>query len=1045
MIFSKRSFRRLGGLSLGLLLCAGALAQTAPDADLYYRRTHGGAAPPPGIDPSDHSGETTDVVSAESLQLPKSPQSPLPMGLLDNGVDPANLGKGDWIWQMPATETRLGVATVQGVIDYEKSMGMKWITVKCGDSASIYTQFSSDLITRAHAAGLKIFGWAYVYGSNPSGEASVALNALNLGADGFIIDAEGEYEVLANNSAVAAQYCQAIRAVYPTRFMAHAPFPYISYHSGFPYVTFGVYCDAVMPQDYWGAIGITPTKMITDMDSQWRTWQNALTGTNRNAIKPIVPLAQSYAPVTGAEITTFVNGIKSDATPATTGGYQGISFWDAQERTADMDAAVLAASIGLSNNPAYLLTQPLLSRTAETGGTVSFSASTGGSAPISYQWRLNGGRIAGATNASYSLTNAQSTNTGNYTIAVTNLYGGATSAPVSMTVYPPQAVVFSDSFDADTTANWTVSKSSADARITFNYDYSANGIASAPHSTGGTMLGVKLEANLTAGVIAALSMSPIGQSFSGDYRLHFDMWINVNGPFPGGGSSSTEFLTAGIGTAGNRVQWTGTGTTADGYWFSADGEGGVSDTSTTSGDYCAYIGTALQNTNTGIYAAGTNANPRGNLNNYYVSAFPGGLSAPALQQSTYAQQTGALSAGTVGFAWHDVIVSRRGTTVEWSIDGIKLATISNATFGASNIVIGYWDPFASLTDNTNLSFGLVDNVRVEAAIVAPAIAAQPQSRTVNQGSNVVFTVTASGTPAPAYQWTFKGTNINGAVGSSYTRLNAQLADAGTYAVIVTNAGGSLTSSNALLTVNVPPAITAQPQSQTVIQGSNVVFTVTASGTPAPAYQWTFKGTNINGAVGSSYTRLNAQLADAGTYAVVLTNAGGSLTSSNAVLTVNVPPTITTQPQSQTVTQGSNVVFTVTASGTPAPAYQWTFNGTNIAAATGSSFTRLGSQVADAGTYTVAVTNIAGAVVSSNAVLMVAVPLPPHFDLISLLPDQRVDVWLSGSTGIVYVIEASTNLFDWAPLATLTNTSGAFEFIDNPATNAQRLYRARLGP
>ena len=276
-------------------------------------------------------------------------------------------------------------------------------------------------------------------------------------------------------------------------------------------------------------------------------------------------------------------------------------------------------------------------------------------------------------------------------------------------------------------------------------------------------------------------------------------------------------------------------------------------------------------------------------------------------------------------------------------------------------------------------------------------------------------------------------------------MNAQLADAGTYAVIVTNAGGSLTSSNALLTVNVPPAITAQPQSQTVIQGSNVVFTVTASGTPAPAYQWTFKGTNINGAVGSSYTRLNAQLADAGTYAVVLTNAGGSLTSSNAVLTVNVPPTITTQPQSQTVTQGSNVVFTVTASGTPAPAYQWTFNGTNIAAATGSSFTRLGSQVADAGTYTVAVTNIAGAVVSSNAVLMVAVPLPPHFDLISLLPDQRVDVWLSGSTGIVYVIEASTNLFDWAPLATLTNTSGAFEFIDNPATNAQRLYRARLGP
>ena len=960
MTFPKRSFRCLSLLSLGLLFCVQTMAQTAPDADLYYRRTHGGATPPPGTDLSDHSAETTNVISAESVEVSKPPQGPQPMGLLDNGVDPANLGKGDWIWQMPATETHLGVSTVQGVIDYEKGMGVQWITVKCGDGASIWTQFNADLITRAHAAGLKIFGWAYAYGSNPSGEANVAINALNLGADGFIIDAESEYETLANNSAVAAQYCQAIRAAYPTRFLAHAPFPYISYHSGLPYVTFGVYCDAVMPQDYWGAIGVTPTKMITDMDSQWRTWQSGLTGTNRNAIKPIVPLAQSYAPVTGAEITTFVNGIKSDSTPATTGGYQGVSFWDAQERTADMDAAVKAASIGTSNNPAYLVTQPVLSRTAETAATFSFSASAGGTAPIRYQWKFNGTAISGATNTTYTLTNAQATNTGNYTIVVTNLYGSATSSPVSLTVYPPQVVVFSDTFDTDTSGNWTVSKSSTDTRITFSYNYSASGIASAPHSTGGTTRGVKFEANLSAGVIAALSMVSIGQSFSGDYRLHFDMWINANGPFPNGGTGSTEFFTAGIGTAGSRVQWTGSGTTADGYWFSVDGEGGVGATSTTTGDFCAYIGTTLQNTNTGIYTAGTNATPRDNLNTYYVTAFPDGQTAPALQQSTYAQQTGALSAGTVGFGWRDVIVSRRGTTVEWSIDGVKLATVSNATFTANNVFVGYWDNFASISDNTNLSFGLVDNVRVEVPAVAPTITAQPQSKSVNQGSNVTFAVTASGTPVPGYQWTFNGTNINGAVTSSYTRFNAQLADAGTYAVIVTNAGGSLTSSNALLAVNVPPTISAQPQSQTVNQGSNATFTVTASGTPTPSYQWTFNGTNLDGATASSYTVFNARLADAGTYAV-------------------------------------------------------------------------------------AVSNVAGSVASSNAVLSIAAAQPPRFDLISLLADQRVDLLLSGATGSVYVLEASSNLLDWSSLATLTNTNGAFEFIDDPATNAQRAYRARLAP
>jgi hypothetical protein len=246
-------------------------------------------------------------------------------------------------------------------------------------------------------------------------------------------------------------------------------------------------------------------------------------------------------------------------------------------------------------------------------------------------------------------------------------------------------------------------------------------------------------------------------------------------------------------------------------------------------------------------------------------------------------------------------------------------------------------------------------------------------------------------------------------------------------------------------VNVPPAITAQPQSQTVNQGSNATFTVTASGTPAPGYQWTFNGTNINGANGSSYTRANAQLADAGTYAVIATNAGGSLASSNALLTVNVPPAITAQPQSQTVNQGSNATFTVTASGTPAPGYQWTFNGTNIVGATGSSYTRVSAQPTDAGSYAVIVTNAGGSLTSSNALLSIAVPQPPHFDLISLLPDERVDLLLSGQTGTVYVLEASSNLLNWSPLATLTNTSGTFEFIDDPATNAQRLYRARLAP
>ena len=74
-----------------------------------------------------------------------------------------------------------------------------------------------------------------------------------------------------------------------------------------------------------------------------------------------------------------------------------------------------------------------------------------------------------------------------------------------------------------------------------------------------------MKANLAGNAVAALSLSPTNQIFSGDYRLHFDAWVNVNGPFPGGdGGGSTEFLTGGIGTSGARTEWNVSGSTADG-------------------------------------------------------------------------------------------------------------------------------------------------------------------------------------------------------------------------------------------------------------------------------------------------------------------------------------------------------------------------------------------------------------------------------------------------------------------------------------------------
>jgi endonuclease/exonuclease/phosphatase family metal-dependent hydrolase len=214
-----------------------------------------------------------------------------------------------------------------------------------------------------------------------------------------------------------------------------------------------------------------------------------------------------------------------------------------------------------------------------------------------------------------------------------------------------------------------------------------------------------------------------------------------------------------------------------------------------------------------------------------------------------------------------------------------------------------------------------------------------------------------------------------------------------------------------------PAITTPPQSQTVNLGSNATFTVVATGTAPLAYQWLFNDTAIDAATNSAYTRTNAQSAHAGNYTVTVTNSLGSVTSAPAaVLNVYAGPVIATPPQSQTVAAGQNAPFSVSVTGATPFAYQWRFNGTNLATATASSFTRTNAQPADAGNYSVLITNTYGAITSLNAALTVTTtqgPVIAQWDFNSTTPDGNTATGTTApslGTGTASLIGGTTQAF-----------------------------------
>ncbi|MFO1457157.1 MAG: hypothetical protein U1F18_13035 [Steroidobacteraceae bacterium] len=294
---------------------------------------------------------------------------------------------------------------------------------------------------------------------------------------------------------------------------------------------------------------------------------------------------------------------------------------------------------------------------------------------------------------------------------------------------------------------------------------------------------------------------------------------------------------------------------------------------------------------------------------------------------------------------------------------------------------------------------------------APGISQQPRDKSAFLGTTTTFDIGVGGKGPLSFQWRRNGVAISGATAATYTTPVLALADSGAkYSVVVSNDAGTVTSSDATLTVFGPPTITTQPVAQSVALGATATFSVTATG-ESIAYQWRRNGVAIAGATSASYTTAATVAADDGVQiSVDVLNGAGIVGSTAVLLTVSSAPAIVTGPVTQRVAAGERAVFSAYATGGNLQ-YQWSRNGTPIGGATARDYVTPAVSAADDGAqYAVTVTNSLGSVASAAATLSVASTAA------SALPVAFADIAASHSStaseGFVVVRRSNGSVSSW---------------------------------
>jgi hypothetical protein len=370
-------------------------------------------------------------------------------------------------------------------------------------------------------------------------------------------------------------------------------------------------------------------------------------------------------------------------------------------------------------------------------------------------------------------------------------------------------------------------------------------------------------------------------------------------------------------------------------------------------------------------------------NTYYQTNVPSGLSNVVAIAGGWFNSTALKSDGTVvvwGTAYGDVpaglsnvvdiaegemhtlALKSDGTVVAWGNDTLGQTNVPSGLSDVVAIAAGRYHSLALRSDGTVVGWGqnVFGQTNVPAGLSdAVAIAA---------GAAHSLALRADGT---VIGWGASQSNVN------YGQALSPVGLAG-----VTAIGAGYYCSLAVAFQG-PLDVVQNPQSQSVLVGSNITLSVAATGQGPLEYQWFINGqvltnsSRISGATNADLLISDAQMGDSATYSVLVSNALGSILSPGAVLTVLSPPFYSGQPIQTNAPIGADVLFSFTAQGTTPIYYQWAFDGDAITGATNTVLSLTNLQLSQSGTYTLLASNFFGIALSPPIVLTVT-NTPPYF-------------------------------------------------------------------